>query len=495
MADILKFLLEQDFIVGSYDPNTNVIHWNNNIPDGGVISNWAHEFSHFMQFNGTSFGVTWNFLNKIRLLEAIKLLKMLPKPIYTPIITYYTRLTDSAKKKINYDPIAECLALWIKADNLMKVLWGEIQTNSTRETISFLEEQNPLFGTLFGNVNLTSVTCVTTDPKLGNRGEWLVPGLIAPLSPTKKLKAFGALDILEGQANVVEYLHRATEMGSEKLPISVRNRHFFDHQRLRYSFNEYAHAMSFYTCATGFIDPTFKQGIRHSFPDKDIFSHFLRCSILCLESLMMPVFRPNWDDEIEWPELHPGWRFFKILNYFAQNPEPKTEEEPPIRLANKLTKNLPWNNRYQAIEYTKNLIDSISPFSRYEKELFHAALDIQLKYPDFLIENNGDQSETYLGFLEKYPILFQTNDMKLNEVGSFAEINKIGVSQTTRYNAISKLIEGILTIIILSFMTQKRDISISDYAEAMINYFPEYRQVINSFLGDLIYLKEQDFVH
>ena len=135
MRDILRELFKESFTLGSYSPYTNVIHWNINVPEGGVISNWAHEFAHFMQFNGTAFGIAWNYLNRVRIIATKKLLLMLPKPIHIPIIKHYSHFLNSSDDKVISPESVEYLSLWIKADKLMKILLGEQQTNSAQETI------------------------------------------------------------------------------------------------------------------------------------------------------------------------------------------------------------------------------------------------------------------------------------------------------------------------------------------------------------------------
>lgn len=79
VRDELRRLINEGLLFGSFSPRTNVIRLRRDLPVAAFTTG-MHELAHFMQFNGTSFGVYWNYLDAIRTRSAMRALRYLSPP-------------------------------------------------------------------------------------------------------------------------------------------------------------------------------------------------------------------------------------------------------------------------------------------------------------------------------------------------------------------------------------------------------------------------------
>lgn len=497
MVNPLAEILSESYVLGSYSPVTNVIRWNVRVPGGPVLTTWAHEFAHFMQFNGTTFGVAWHYLARIRTATTLYLLGHLPRPIRTPIASLYGARAEGNAIQLS-ETTVDALTLWSKADTLLKILMGEVQCGTPAEAVALLEGTNPLFGAIFGDVRLGPTTCLMTDlDERRKRGDRRIPGYLAPQSPPGIARgAFGALDVCEAHAAISADFVRQIILSHPGTPDDERKRHQRDAVRRRRLHDEYAHALSYYVLATGEVDWSFTEGVRHDFPEQREYSHFARCGRLCFESLMFPVFRNDRDREREWSECHPGWRFFRLLDQCART-EVASDWDVPSTFAEETVHKWNWTPKSQVVAATNEFFEKDSAFPSYDTDLMSAALRINRAYPDFgwtMVRADLPQGRAFRTFLQNYPVLLQTDAMHPTAYETLARAHDITPAEGAVHRARTRVVDGMLAALLLRYMIRQEARGVAEYAAALAEAFPDQRSHITEALGDVVALSDDDFL-
>lgn len=392
------------------------------------------------------------------------------------------------------------LVCWWRADALLKTAMGYMQTDSPAETTQFLLHLNPLLGSLFGNVDIGPLTCKLTDPVSGQRTFGIVPGYVAPAAPPRSGRGgIGALDLLEGHATAIDYCVNAAVRSFGALSPRVQTAVDAEWPRYRFTFDEYAHAFSYYCLATGQVDTSFRQGIRHTYKGNTVYWHTQRLGQICLEALMMPLWRQPSRTYASWNDLHPGWRFFRMLNFVAANKEPEGPED-----YNQLSKQLHAQtgfSRDDVFSWTIAQTERSRVFGGRDRALLIRALRLQQAHPDFHTATRHETRHAHLeketeDFFSAFPVLVQHTDepMFANSYQVFAGGGGIEAGTAALAGSRERLVRGLLADVIHAYMTSSQHVGIGDYARLLADIFPSCADVVHESLGELVRLEAGDFV-